>query len=73
MGPLYDLPIFLGILKCSGQINVSLNKSCFLGELSLGGEIRRCDGVLPMALKAKKAGFKNIFVPKENEFRSKCG
>ena len=70
MGPLYDLPIFLGILKSSGQINVNLNQSCFLGELSLSGEIRRCSGVLPMVLQAKQEGFKNVFVPKENELEA---
>lgn len=70
VGPLYDLPIFLGILKCSGQMNVSLKQSCFLGELSLGGKISRCYGVLPMVLKAKELGFKNIFVPKENELEA---
>lgn len=69
-GPLYDLPIFLGVLKASGQINVSLQSSCFLGELSLGGEVRRCIGILPMVLKAKEIGFKNIFVPKENELEA---
>lgn len=69
-GPVYDLPIFLGILKSSGQINANLQSSCFLGELSLGGEIRRCNGVLPMVLNAKQNGFKNVFVPKENELEA---
>ncbi len=66
-GPLYDLPIFLGILKSSNQINVNLKSSCFIGELSLGGEVRCCSGVLPMILHAKQCGFKNIFIPKSNE------
>lgn len=69
-GPVYDLPIFLGILKSSGQISANLQSSCFLGELSLGGDVRRCDGVLPMVLKAKQSGFKNIFVPKGNEMEA---
>lgn len=69
-GPVYDLPILLGILKSSGQIDASLNHSCFFGELSLGGELRRCNGVLPMVLCAKQHGFKNVFVPKDNELEA---
>ena len=66
VGPLYDLPILLGVLVASGQIECNLDGSCFVGELSLGGEIRRCCGVLPMAIEAKKRGFKRFFVPMEN-------
>ena len=63
-GPIYDLPILLGILQASGQLKVSLDSSVFLGELSLGGEVRRVSGVLPMVLRAKRLGFQNIFVPR---------
>ncbi len=70
VGPLYDLPILLGILKSSGQINANLGDSCFFGELSLGGDVRRCSGVLPMVLQARDSGFKNIFVPKGNELEA---
>ena len=66
VGPLYDLPILLGILVASEQIAVNLEGCCFIGELSLGGEIRRCCGVLPMVIEAKNKGFKKIFVPEEN-------
>ncbi len=68
-GPYYDLPIALGILLASGQITkkrVDLNKALVVGELSLDGGLRYTHGVLPMALLAKKAGFKTIFVPLEN-------
>ena len=65
-GPIYDLPILLGILQASGQLKVSLDSSVFLGELSLGGEVRRVSGVLPMVLRAKRLGFQNIFVPRDN-------
>lgn len=66
-GPLYDLPILLGILSASGQLNAPLAGASFLGELSLGGDVRPVDGVLPMVLAAKEAGVKAVFLPKENE------
>ena len=66
VGPFYDLPILLGILIASGQLNADLKDSCFIGELSLGGEVRRLFGVLPMVIHAKEKGFKRIFVPMEN-------
>lgn len=66
IGPLYDLPILLGIMKASGQINVNFSKSCFFGELSLGGDVRKCSGILPMVIEAKKIGLDNVFVPMYN-------
>ncbi|MDE5853369.1 MAG: YifB family Mg chelatase-like AAA ATPase, partial [Oscillospiraceae bacterium] len=66
VGPLYDLPILLGIMKATEQLSRCIDSSCFIGELSLGGEVRRCAGILPMVIEAKKRGIKNIFVPKDN-------
>ncbi len=66
-GPLYDLPILLGILSASGQLTASLSGAAFLGELSLGGDIRPVDGILPMVLAAKESGINTVFLPKENE------
>lgn len=65
-GPLYDLPILVAILKASGQINAYTDNCAFIGELSLDGRLRPVKGVLPMAIKAKEAGFENLFVPYEN-------
>lgn len=65
-GSLYDLPIFLGILKAAGLLEASLEHAAFLGELSLSGEVKRCTGVLPMALQARDSGFQALFVPWEN-------
>ncbi len=65
-GPAYDLPIALGILIASGQINPELAQSFFLGELSLDGSLRHTNAVLPMAFLAREKGFKNVFVPKVN-------
>ncbi|MDO5123923.1 MAG: YifB family Mg chelatase-like AAA ATPase [Eubacteriales bacterium] len=62
-GPLYDLPILIAIMKATGQLTGDISDCAFLGELSLSGEVRSVNGVLPMALKAKECGFKSLFVP----------
>ncbi|RBF89236.1 magnesium chelatase domain-containing protein, partial [Xanthomonas oryzae] len=50
-GGRFDLPIALGILAASGQIDrQALGDYEFLGELALTGELRGIDGVLPAAL-----------------------
>ncbi|HIZ55135.1 MAG TPA: YifB family Mg chelatase-like AAA ATPase [Firmicutes bacterium] len=65
-GPLYDLPVFLSILAATGQLAVSLDNMVFLGELALDGGVRAVNGVLPMVLAAKEAGFQKAFVPAAN-------
>ena len=62
-GPLYDLPVLMSVLISSGQLGAGLGDSAFLGELSLFGELRPVNGVLPMCLKAKQAGLQKIYVP----------
>lgn len=66
-GPSYDLPIALGILIASGQIDPDISKSLFFGELSLDGSLRHTNGILPMAYLAKEKGYKKIFVPSFNK------
>lgn len=57
----------IGLLKQSDQIVVNnLEHYGFIGELSLNGKIRACNGVLPMVIAAKKTGIKSIIVPIEN-------
>jgi len=63
-GPAYDLPIALGILIASGQLNADLKDSLVLGELSLDGSLRHTNGILPLALLAKENKITNIFIPK---------
>lgn len=66
-GPHFDLPIALGILAASEQLDrASLEGLCFVGELSLNGSLRPVRGVLPMALLARKSGLKGIVLPREN-------
>lgn len=64
-GPAYDLPIAVGVLAASQQINpVKLQKSLVVGELSLDGTLRHVRGVLPMAALARQEGFQRLIVPK---------
>lgn len=65
-GPIYDLPILIALLTANGQLKFSNDKTAFIGELSLNGEVRKANGVLPMVLCAKKHGIEEIFVPFDN-------
>lgn len=65
-GPVYDLPVFLGILAAQGQLTAPRQDQAFLGELGLDGTLRPVAGVLPMALAAAKNGVTELFVPAEN-------
>lgn len=66
-GPSFDLPIALGILIGSGQVNGDLLPECLItGELSLDGAVRGVAGVLPMALTARDEGIRRMLVPKAN-------
>ncbi len=66
-GSAYDLPIALGILAASKQISEErLNDYVIMGELSLDGGIKPIKGALPIALAAKRNGFKGVIVPSEN-------
>ena len=67
-GTSYDLAILMSVLKSSRAINrdTSLDDMCFLGELSMSGDIRPIKGVLCMASAAKKAGKTTLFVPAAN-------
>jgi len=66
-GPLFDLPIAIGILASSKQIPTeALRTYAFMGELALDGTLRPVKGVLPAALFLKKAEIKNLGIPEEN-------
>ena len=66
VGTVYDLPILLGILVCTGDLKPLPADAAFLGELSLAGELRPVRGALPMALAAGRQGIRQLFVPAEN-------
>jgi len=65
-GPIYDLAIAVGLLSASGQVLPPEEDSVYLGELSLDGQLRGVSGALPMAIAAREAGFKRLFVAEEN-------
>ena len=63
----FDLPIALGILHASSQIDQSsLDEYAFVGELSLSGDIRSVHGALPMAMAASVTG-KTFLAPNTNQ------
>ena len=65
-GPVYDLPVFIGILAAQGKLPAPGPQRAFLGELGLDGALRPVSGVLPMALAAVQQGVTELYVPAEN-------
>ena len=66
-GPSFDLPIAVAILQSSGyMMQNSCEEYMIMGELSLDGQIRAVNGVLPMVYAGFKAGIKKFIVPFEN-------
>ena len=66
-GPIYDLPIAVGLLKATGRIrNEHLEEYALVGELALSGEVRRVRGILPMAIEMRRIGCRAIIVPADN-------
>lgn len=65
-GSVYDLPIFIAIIKAMEQLKANVDDCAFIGELSLDGLVRRVNGALPMVIRAKNSGLKRVFVPEAN-------
>jgi magnesium chelatase family protein len=66
-GSAYDLPIAMGILAATKQIHCpELDKYLMMGELSLDGGLRPIKGALPMAIQARREGFKGMILPRTN-------
>ncbi|GAB3564730.1 YifB family Mg chelatase-like AAA ATPase [Spirosoma luteolum] len=67
-GSAYDLPIALCVLQASEQITTqrSLEEYVIMGELALDGALRPIKGVLPIAIEARKRGYKGFVLPVEN-------
>src|SRR5438477_1133174 len=66
-GPSFDLPIALGMIAVSEEIDTStFEKFSFVGELALDGAVRTVKGVLPVALEARRRGKHALFVPEAN-------
>ncbi|UEG53269.1 YifB family Mg chelatase-like AAA ATPase [Mucilaginibacter daejeonensis] len=66
-GSAYDLTIAAGVLAASGQMQTEgLDKYLIMGELSLDGGLQPIKGALPIAIQARKEGFKGFILPKQN-------
>lgn len=66
-GSSYDLPLALGILAATKQIEApELDRYIIMGELALDGGLRPIKGALPIAIQARKQGYKGILLPKQN-------
>lgn len=67
VGTAYDLPIAIGILQASAQVEFpELRDYVIMGELSPNGNLNPIKGVLPIAIEARKKGFKGFILPVEN-------
>ena len=63
----YDLPLAIGILAAHGKISdTMLGDYMMIGELGLDGRLKPVNGVLPVAIRARKEKFKGLIVPREN-------
>jgi magnesium chelatase family protein len=66
-GSSYDLTIATAVLAASGQVEAEeLDKYLIMGELSLDGGLQPIKGALPIAIQARKDGFKGFILPKQN-------
>jgi len=66
-GSAYDLPLAIGILAATEQIKCEgVGDYVMMGELSLDGGLRPISGVLPIAIQARKEGFRGMFIPVQN-------
>lgn len=69
-GPSYDLPIAIGILVASGQLEVDFENQLFVGELALDGGLRFTQGILPISDFVRQNGIKQLFVPSVNAYEA---
>ena len=66
-GSAYDLPMAISILAATGQVKcLNLDQYIIMGELSLDGGVRPIKGALPIAIEARKRGFKGFILPRQN-------
>ncbi len=70
-GSVHDLAIAVALMTAQGIVpEKRIGGAAFIGEVSLGGEIRPVNGVLPMTLLAKEKGLDEIYVPAANAFEA---
>ena len=66
-GPIFDLGIAISYLLSNEELEANLDDSIFIGELGLDGTLKPVSGAMVATMQAKQKGFKNIFLPKQNE------
>ncbi len=68
-GSAFDLPMAIGVLGANGELEQPerLADYVLMGELSLDGTIQPIKGALPIAIQARKEGFKGLIVPEQNQ------
>ena len=75
-GPLFDLPIAIGILSANGELHpapvVDLTRTVIFGELSLDGYIQPVNGALPIVISASEAGLQDVILPAGNAREVSC-
>lgn len=70
-GSSYDLPLTIAILAAAEQVDHSrLSRFMMMGELSLDGTLQPIKGALPIAIKAREAGFEGFILPKQNAYEA---
>lgn len=69
-GPSYDLPIALGILAASGQLDADFKNKLIFGELSLDGGLRPVSGTLSLALLAKEKKLTSLYLPEVSKLEA---
>jgi magnesium chelatase family protein len=65
-GPVFDLAMAIAYLTANEELFFETEGKIFLGELSLDGQLRKISGVLPAVAEAKRRGFTEVYLPKEN-------
>ena len=65
-GSAYDVALFVSLMQAMGVLKLSTSDKVFVGELGLHGRIRSVKGAMSMTMLARKNGFQEIYVPKEN-------
>ncbi len=65
-GPFFDLAIALSYMLAAEDLEFNPEKKIFLGELGLDGALHRIRGALPLVQEAKRRGFEEVYLPKEN-------
>ena len=62
-GPIYDLPMAVGLIAASQDLPIDLSDALIVGELALDGAVRHVNGVLPIAIHARNHGIARLFLP----------